>query len=203
MKKLFLIAATLIAGIGAMAQPKADDVIRLNADKFDFGKIRQGVPVTTYFILTNVSAAPVVIESATAGCGCTTPEYSKEPVPAGGTAKLKVGFNAASPGHFEKSVAIKLAGISETIAVSITGDVIEANNEKKEAGNVEKEAMVNVPAWRRHLENTLPPYIMNAAKSGMAARYLPGRRSLSGRKGRTYFRSECLEQSGLRFGNSG
>ena len=126
MKKLFFFAATLVAGIGAMAQQTTDQVIKLNSDKFDFGKIKQGVPVTTYFTITNISDKPVVIESATAGCGCTTPEYSKEPIPAGGTSKLKVGYNAANPGPFTKPVTIKLAGVSDTKQVNITGEVVDA-----------------------------------------------------------------------------
>lgn len=126
MKKLFFFAAALVAGIGAMAQQKTDDVIKLNSDKYDFGKIKQGVPVTTYFTITNISDKPLVIESATAGCGCTTPEYSKEPIPAGGTSKLKVGYNAANPAPFTKPVTLKLAGISDTKQVTITGEVLDA-----------------------------------------------------------------------------
>jgi hypothetical protein len=126
MKKFFFFAAALVAGIGAMAQQTTDQVVKLSSDKYDFGKIKQGVPVTTYFTITNISDKPVVIESATAGCGCTTPEYSKEPIPAGGTSKLKVGYNAANMGPFTKPVTVKLAGVSDTKQVIITGEVVDA-----------------------------------------------------------------------------
>lgn len=125
MKKLFFFAAALVAGVSATAQLTTDQVVKFNSEKHDFGKIKQGVPVTTFFTITNVSDKPVVIESATAGCGCTTPEYSKEPIPAGGTTKLKVGYNAASMGPFTKPVTIKLAGVSDTKQVMITGEVVE------------------------------------------------------------------------------
>jgi len=124
MKKLLFLAAAFVTGISAMAQQKADEVMKLSTDKHDFGKIKQGVPVTTYFTITNTSDKPIVIESATAGCGCTTPEYAKEPIPAGGTTKLKVGYNAAAPGHFDKPVTIKLAGVAETKQVMITGELV-------------------------------------------------------------------------------
>ena len=124
MKKLLFLAAAFVTGISAMAQQKADEVMKLSTDKHDFGKIKQGVPVTTYFTITNTSDKPIVIESATAGCGCTTPEYAKEPIPAGGTTKLKVGYNAAAPGHFDKPVTIKLAGVAETKQIMITGEVV-------------------------------------------------------------------------------
>lgn len=124
MKKLLFLAAAFVAGFSAMAQQKADDVIKISADKHDFGKIKQGVPVTTYFTITNTTDKPVVIENAWAGCGCTTPEYSKEPIPAGGNSKLKVGYNAAAMGHFEKAVNIKLAGVNDPKVVTITGEVV-------------------------------------------------------------------------------
>jgi len=128
MKKLLFLAVAFVAGLSAMAQQKAEDVIKVSADKYDFGKIKQGVPVTTYFTITNTTDKPVVIENAWASCGCTTPEYTKEPIPAGGTSKLKVGYNAAAMGHFEKPVHIKLAGINEPKQVMITGEVVDANS---------------------------------------------------------------------------
>lgn len=128
MKKFLFLAVAFVAGLSAMAQQKAEDVMKVSADKYDFGKIKQGVPVTTYFTITNTTDKPLVIENAWASCGCTTPEYSKEPIPAGGTSKLKVGYNAAAMGHFEKPVHIKLAGINEPKQVMITGEVVDAGS---------------------------------------------------------------------------
>lgn len=144
MKKLLFLAVAFVAGLSAMAQ-KADDVIKLSADKHDFGKIKQGVPVTTYFTITNTTDKPVVIENAWAGCGCTTPEYSKEPIAPGGTSKLKVGYNAAAMGHFDKAVNIKLAGVNEPKVVTITGEVIDANAAGI-ATSVNTDAKASVPA---------------------------------------------------------
>jgi hypothetical protein len=127
MKKLLLLAVLFTAGISAMAQ-KADDFIKVSAEKYSFGKIKQGVPVTTFFTLTNTTDKPIVIENAWAGCGCTTPEYSKEPIAPGSSSKLKVGYNAAAMGHFEKQVNIKLAGVNEPKVVTITGEVIDAGS---------------------------------------------------------------------------
>ena len=126
MKKFLFLAIAFVAGLGAMAQ-KADEVIKVSTEKHDFGKIKQGVPVTTYFTITNTTDKPVVIENAWAGCGCTTPEYSKEPIAPGGTSKLKVGYNAAAMGHFEKAVNVKLAGVSEPKVITITGEVVDGN----------------------------------------------------------------------------
>ena len=126
MKKLFLFATAFVIGITAMAQPKAEEVIKVDMERYDFGKIKQGVPVTTYFEITNTSDKPIVIESATASCGCTTPEYAKEPIAPKATTKIKVGYNAAAIGTFNKDVFVKLAGVQDTKNLKITGEVLNA-----------------------------------------------------------------------------
>jgi hypothetical protein len=124
MKKLFLLAAAFVTGFAVMAQQKPDDVIKLNQDTYNFGKIKQGVPVTTFFTVTNVSDKPVVLESVVASCGCTTPEWSKEPIAPNSSAQIKVGYNAASPMQFTKDVTIRLAGVQEPKVIHITGQVL-------------------------------------------------------------------------------
>lgn len=126
MKKFFLFAS-LFGALAVNAQDKKpEDVMKAKTEKHDFGTIKQGVPVTTEFQITNVSGQPMILESVTAGCGCTTPEWSKEPVVAGGTTKIKVGFNAAAMNHFEKEVFVKIAGVSQPKVLKITGDVVDA-----------------------------------------------------------------------------
>jgi hypothetical protein len=126
MKKLFLLAATFVAGFAVMAQ-KADDVIKISNDTYNFGKIKQGVPVTTFFAVTNKSDKPVILESVVASCGCTTPEWSKEPVAPGATSQIKVGYNAASPTPFTKDITIRVAGVQEPKIIHITGEVLAAD----------------------------------------------------------------------------
>lgn len=126
MKKLFFLAAALVAGMAVMAQ-KPDEIIKINADTYNFGKIKQGVPVTTYFTVTNISDKPVVLENVVPSCGCTTPEWSKEPIAPKGTAKIKVGYNAAAPMPFTKDITIRLAGVPESKIIHITGEVLNAD----------------------------------------------------------------------------
>ena len=127
MKQLLFLAVAFICGATAMAQQKADDVAKVNTEKYDFGKIKQGVPVSTFFEIKNISDKPLVIENAWGSCGCTTPEVPKEPIAPGTTTKLKVNYNAAAQNHFEKQVYIKFAGIQEPKIVTITGDVLDQN----------------------------------------------------------------------------
>jgi len=123
MKKLLFIAAAFVS-LTAAAQQKPDNLIQVE-ESYNFGKIKHGTPVTTFFEVRNISKEPVVIENVTAGCGCTTPEWSKPPVPAGKVSQVKVGYNAAAMGPFTKEVYIKLAGVNETKIVRITGEVVD------------------------------------------------------------------------------
>jgi len=126
MKKLFFIAAAFIVTAGAMAQTKPDDVAKFNTNKYDFGKVKQNVPAVYSFEITNTSNKPLVIENAHATCGCTVPEWQKDPILPGKTTKIKVQYNAANLNHFDKQVFVKFAGVEEEKVLAITGEVLPA-----------------------------------------------------------------------------
>ena len=136
MKKIFLLAAAFMFTMGVMAQPKPEDVIKVNFETHDFGKIKQGEPVTFVFELKNISDKPVVVENTSASCGCTTPEKPTEPILPGQVGKIKVVYNAAAVAPFTKDVYIKLAGIDAQKIVHITGEVLttEAFEAYKKSG---------------------------------------------------------------------
>jgi hypothetical protein len=138
MKKIILLATALVFTLAVNAQAdgtvlptapqkKADDVIKLNVETHDFGKVIQGTPVTYEFEITNISKEPVVVENTWASCGCTTPEKITEPIQAGKTVKLKVQYNAAAVSAINKDVFIKIAGIETAKSVHITGEVLTAD----------------------------------------------------------------------------
>ncbi len=90
--------------VKSVQQPK--EVLLIKETKFDFGKIPQGKPVTHIFEVVNTSGEPLQIENVQASCGCTTPEWNHDPIAAGGTKKITVGYNAAANGPFEKTITI-------------------------------------------------------------------------------------------------
>ena len=125
MKRLFFIAAAFVLSADVMAQDqKPDDVAKFSTEKYDFGKVKQNIPAVCYFEITNKSDKPLVIENAHASCGCTVPDYQKDPILPGKTAKLKVQYSAAGMGHFEKGVYVKFAGMTEEKSLAITGEVL-------------------------------------------------------------------------------
>ncbi len=125
MKKLLIAAVALIfSSVISAQQSKFDEVVKFKVTEHDFGKIKVGVPVTYDFALSNVGKTPVVVESATASCGCTTPVKPEQPIMAGDANKITAGFNAAAPGPFSKPITIKLAGVDEIKIITIKGEVL-------------------------------------------------------------------------------
>ena len=125
MKKLFLAASVLLLSAGVFAQAKkAEDVVKFKELSYDFGKIKQGTPVSHEFEFTNISTSPVIIESAVPSCGCTTPVKPEGAIQKGKDDKIIAGFNAAAPGPFNKSITIKVAGVDMPVQLKITGEVL-------------------------------------------------------------------------------
>ncbi len=91
------------------AAPKTDD-IRFSETTFDFGKIPQGKPVTHIFTVENIGNDSLKIENVQASCGCTTPEWTKTPIAKGGKTTIKVGYNSAAEGVFDKTITVYYNG---------------------------------------------------------------------------------------------
>lgn len=124
MKKL-LFTLLVAAGLNsANAQTPASPVSFTDV-KHSFGKIKQNVPASYVFNLKNVGGKPLIIENATAQCGCTTPEYSKSPIMKGKSSTIKVTYNAANPGPFTKTVTVKFLNVAEPTILTIDGEVLK------------------------------------------------------------------------------
>ncbi len=133
MKRFVLAFAALVMTAGVFAQTSTSakvvtgaDYVKFKETTHDFGKIKVGVPVTFDFAFTNTSDKPVVIESATPSCGCTTPVYPQTPIAKGKTEKITAGFNAAAQGPFNKTITVKVAGVDQPVILRITGEVLDA-----------------------------------------------------------------------------
>src|SRR5450631_2376666 len=102
--------------------PAGADILQLKENTYSFGKIPQGRPVIHVFEVVNTGKDPLMLENVQASCGCTTPEWSREPIAAGATAPIKVGYNAYADGHFNKTVTIYYNN-GRTKALIISGEV--------------------------------------------------------------------------------
>jgi hypothetical protein len=98
---------------------------KFEKEVYDFGKITDGDVVTYDFKFKNIGNSPLIISSATATCGCTVPDYPKEPVAPGAEGVIRVVFNSAGkPGMQNKVVSITANTIPSLTELNILGMVM-------------------------------------------------------------------------------
>ena len=91
MKRIFSMLSMALVAVAMMAQqPK----ITFEKTEHDFGKINEADGrVTTIFNFRNEGMAPLVLSNVRASCGCTTPNWTKEPINPGETGQITVTYN--------------------------------------------------------------------------------------------------------------
>lgn len=95
---------------------------------YDFGKVTDGEIVEKSFAFKNTGEAPLVISNISASCGCTTPEWPKDPIAPGGESNILVKFNSTGkPGPQNKTVTITANTEPSVIELHIKG-IVEAKN---------------------------------------------------------------------------
>lgn len=98
---------------------------------FDFGKITQGEKVSHAFIFKNTGNKNLIISNAQGSCGCTVPEWPKEPVLPGKTGKIDVVFSSeGKSGNMEKTVTIITNCEPATRVIRIKTEIIVAETAK-------------------------------------------------------------------------
>lgn len=120
----FIVNAASAQTSAPVAVPVAE-TLHLKENKYDFGKIQQNRPVIHQFEIVNKGKEPLKLDNVQASCGCTTPEWSRDPIAPGATATIKVGYNAAAEGPFSKNITIQYNG-SQTATIVISGAVYKS-----------------------------------------------------------------------------
>jgi hypothetical protein len=126
MKKIFLLMVMALTVFAAQAQTeKKGAVIEFNEKSIDFGDITQGDKVEHIFEFTNTGDTPLVISNVAVTCGCTAPNWPKNPVAPGSKGELKVVFNSAGKMGKQNSVVRIYSNASEPIEkVSLISNVL-------------------------------------------------------------------------------
>jgi len=114
----------LLAFLGFFSPLFAQGSFSFVEEVHDFGKIKEGVMAEYKFVFTNKGDQPIVISRVQASCGCTTPEWSKEPILRGQTGEIKVVYNSKGrPGAFNKSIHIYSNAAEPDKTIFIKGEV--------------------------------------------------------------------------------
>lgn len=120
-----LIMLLLIGSISLMAQTQKAK-ITFTEETYDFGKIAEEKgPVTKEFTFTNTGAQPLIIQNVKASCGCTTPDWTKDPILPGKKGFIKATYNPhGRPGPFNKSITVTSNAENSNVVLIIKGEVI-------------------------------------------------------------------------------
>lgn len=96
----------------------------------DFGDIVQGTKAKFTFTFVNKGTTPIIINTATASCGCTVPSFSKEPVAPGATGSVTAIFDSTGKqGNFTKSITV-VTNLGQSF-LHIKGNVILEQSKPK------------------------------------------------------------------------
>jgi ribosomal protein L30E len=117
---LFLILFSSVF-VGAYAQAK----IQFSEVKHDFGNIKEvDGPASHVFAFKNTGNAPLIIQNVETSCGCTSPDYSKEPVLPGKSGFVKATFDPTGRPHtFDKSLTVISNAETNRVVLGIKGNV--------------------------------------------------------------------------------
>ncbi|MCS6982274.1 MAG: DUF1573 domain-containing protein [Flavobacteriales bacterium] len=100
--------------------------IKFKKTTHDFGRVKQNSENVYWFEFTNAGKEPLLISNAQASCGCTVPEYPKEPIPPGGKGKIKVVYSPGSQeGHQTKNVTVTANTDPPQTILTITANVVK------------------------------------------------------------------------------
>ena len=134
------LASLLLVGIGFLAigqeaeqeeTPMSGAKIYFAEKSYDFGDITQGEKVEYTFEFENVGNAPLILSDVRTTCGCTAPEWPKEPVAPGASAKLRVVFNSAGKmGMQNKVITVMSNAANSPERVKIVTNVMPASPDR-------------------------------------------------------------------------
>lgn len=131
MKKALFSLVVMFVGLSAFnkvdAQIETGPKIEFSKETHDYGTVKYGADGTCTFEFKNNGNEPLIISNAKGSCGCTVPEWPKEPIAPGAKGSIKVKYDTKRPGAINKSVTITSNAVNEpTKVIRIKGNVLPA-----------------------------------------------------------------------------
>jgi len=125
-KSLFILSFLSFLTLGLFAQEnqaaKIDSII-FDKMSHDYGNIEQGSDGSCEFNFTNKGKVPLILNNVHASCGCTIPEWPKEPIEPGKKGVIKVKYNTNIVGSFSKSITVYSNAKNAQVVLLIRGNV--------------------------------------------------------------------------------
>ncbi len=100
--------------------------IEFETVQHDFGTIPQGGNGTFEFVFKNTGKVPLILKNVRSSCGCTVPQWPRDPVGKGEKGVIKVIYNTRITGNFSKSISVYSNADKTPVVLKIRGKVEEA-----------------------------------------------------------------------------
>jgi hypothetical protein len=97
----------------------------------DYGEIEQDSDGTWSFAFKNLGDEAIVINRVRSTCGCTVPDWPREPIEAGASGEIRVIYNTATTGTFLKSVIVYSSAGNSPVKLQIKGKVYPRETEEE------------------------------------------------------------------------
>jgi hypothetical protein len=99
--------------------------IKFESDTHDYGTIQKDASGACTFTFTNTGKEPLIISNCKTSCGCTVPNWSKDPVLPGQKGTIEVNYTKTNqPGEFNKSITVLSNAKNSTVILIIKGKVV-------------------------------------------------------------------------------
>ncbi len=125
MKQIIFIFMAILLTTGMISAQDNKAVISAEVASHDFGTIKESEgKVSHTFKIKNAGGAPLVLTRVIASCGCTTPEWTKEPIAPGNSGDIKITYDPKDrPGPFAKTISVYSNGKTGSYILTIRGIV--------------------------------------------------------------------------------
>jgi hypothetical protein len=125
---LFLACTAVFFTNNAVAQgttqPQNGPKIEFNKTVHDYGEVKYGGNGQCTFTFTNTGTEPLIISNAKGSCGCTVPDWPKQPIAPGEKAQITVKYDTNRAGTINKSVTVQSNAVNQpTVILNIKGNV--------------------------------------------------------------------------------
>ena len=134
-KVLFILGISIMMTCAALAQeatttPQPADnpnapVITFEKTTHDYGNVTKGGDGTCEFKFKNTGIEPLILSNVQSSCGCTVPEWPREPILRGKSASIKVKYDTNRVGPINKTITVMSNGKVASIQLRIIGTIVD------------------------------------------------------------------------------
>jgi hypothetical protein len=138
----FQLAAQATPTEATPAAPASKAVLTLASDVVDYGTIDQGSEPLRLAKFTNTGTEPLIISGAKGSCGCTVPNWPKDPIMPGETSQIEIRYDTKRVGAINKTVTVTSNDAVGKHTIRVIGNI---NAVAQEEGVPEKESIFKKP----------------------------------------------------------